>query len=359
MTSSAPLAVLGCGLVSGVGLTAAESCAAIRGELNNFQETRFLHNGEWLVGSVVALEEPRRGVDKLAKMASLALEECFAGCAGDEREEIPVLVCLSETDRPGRFAGLSTEFLQNIESEVALHLHPLSRVIEYGRVGGAVALLQARQLLTDTRCKSVIVAGVDSYFTVDTLSAYGDQDRLLSETNSNGFIPGEAAAAVLLRRSIDAKEAPLLLRGLGFGMEPAPLNSDKPLRANGLCEAIRGALEDASVALKECDCRISDANGEHYRFKEAALAVTRLLRDRKAMFSLWHPADCIGEVGAATLPAMLTILLYGALKNYLPGPVFLGHLSNDDEKRAAFVSEAQPCEHLGEALRRKACQQTS
>ncbi len=36
------------------------------------------------------MEEPRRGVDKLAKMASLALEECFAGCAGDEREEIRV-----------------------------------------------------------------------------------------------------------------------------------------------------------------------------------------------------------------------------------------------------------------------------
>src|SRR6185369_4439527 len=51
-----PLAVLGVGLVSGVGLTAEEGCAAIRCGINNFQETRFIGgNGEWLVGSAVEL----------------------------------------------------------------------------------------------------------------------------------------------------------------------------------------------------------------------------------------------------------------------------------------------------------------
>jgi 3-oxoacyl-[acyl-carrier-protein] synthase-1 len=51
-----PLAVLGVGLVSGVGLTAEQSCAAIRCGINNFQETRCIgSNGEWLVGSAVEL----------------------------------------------------------------------------------------------------------------------------------------------------------------------------------------------------------------------------------------------------------------------------------------------------------------
>ena len=113
--------------------------------------------------------------------------------------------------------------------------------------------------------------------------------------------------------------APLLLRGLGFEREPAPFGSGKPLRADGLVKAIRGALNEAGIALNECDHRIADMNGEQYRFKEAALAITRLLRDRKVLFSLWHPADCIGEVGAATLPAMLAMLFTGARKDYLPG----------------------------------------
>jgi 3-oxoacyl-[acyl-carrier-protein] synthase-1 len=104
---------------------------------------------------------------------------------------------------------------------------------------------------------------------------------------------------------------PLLLRGLGFAREPSPLGSGKPLRADGLLQAIRAALDEAAIALKDCDHRIADVNGEQYRFKEATLAVTRLLRDRKVPFSLWHPADCIGEVGAATLPAMLAMVFAG------------------------------------------------
>ena len=45
-------------------------------------------------------------------------------------------------------------------------------------------------------------------------------------------------------------------------------------------------------------------------------------------------------MGAATFLAMLAMLFVGARKDYLPGPVFLGHLGNDDEKRAAFVTQA-------------------
>ena len=92
-------------------------------------------------------------------------------------------------------------------------------------------------------------------------------------------------------------------------------------------------------------------NGEQYWFKEAALAVTRVLRDRKVLLSLWHPADCIGEVGAATVPVMLAILYYGARKDYLPGPLFLGHIGNDDDKRAAFVTQALTAQALALEVR--------
>ena len=52
------------------------------------------------------------------------------------------------------------------------------------------------------------------------------------------------------------------------------------------------------------------------------------------------PPTAIGEVGAATLPAMMAMLFTGARKDYLPGPVFLGHIGNDDDKRAAFIANA-------------------
>jgi 3-oxoacyl-[acyl-carrier-protein] synthase-1 len=286
-----PLAVLGVGLVSGVGLTAEQSCAAIRCGINNFQETRCIgSNGEWLVGSAVELEEPWRGVTKLTKMVARAVGECFATATDEKPERIPVLVCTAEPERPGRLEGLAHVLLQDIERELGFGLHPHSRVIEQGRVGGAVALLQARRMLAEGRYAQIVVAGVDTFLTGATLAAYDGEDRLLRPGNSNGFIPGEAAGAVLLAAWQKRVATPLLLRGLGFGREPAPLGSGNPLRADGLTQAIRGALDEAGIALKDCDHRIADVNGEHYRFKEAALAITRLLRDRKVLFGLWHPA---------------------------------------------------------------------
>ena len=58
---------------------------------------------------------------------------------------------------------------------------------------------------------------------------------------------------------------------------------------------------------------------------------------RKEEFDIWHPADCIGEVGAAALPCMLGVALFAARKAYAPGANILCHLGNDDGKRAALV----------------------
>jgi 3-oxoacyl-[acyl-carrier-protein] synthase-1 len=325
-------------MVSGVGLTAAESCAAIRCGINNFQETRFIGgNGDWLIGSTVELEEAWLGIVKLAKMTARAIVEC-CGESAKALGRIPVLLCISEPERPGRLEALGRVMLEAIERELGSRLHPHSRVIEQGRVGGAVALVQARRMLIEGRHQRVIVAGVDSFLAGPTLVAYAAEDRLLTRDYSNGFIPGEAAGAALLATWNESISSPLLIRGLGFAREPATFGSGKPLRADGLVQAVRAALDEAGVALKDCDHRIADMNGEQYRFREAALALTRLLRDRKVLFSLWHTADCIGEVGAATLSAMLAVLFTGARKDYLPGPIFLGHLGNDDDKRAAFIT---------------------
>ena len=79
--------------------------------------------------------------------------------------------------------------------------------------------------------------------TAATLAAYDREDRLLRADNSNGFIPGEAAGAVLLAAWREGSPAPLLCAALGFAREPAPLGSGKPLRADGLVQAIRAGAE--------------------------------------------------------------------------------------------------------------------
>jgi len=143
-----PLAILASGMVTGVGLSAPASCAAIRCAINNFTETRFMDDGgEWIIGSQVPLEKPWRGLSKLVHMAVPAIRECLAQTGGARTETIALLLCVAEEDRPGRLAGLNDQLFQAIESELGLHFHPGSGTIPRGHTAGALALLEARRLL--------------------------------------------------------------------------------------------------------------------------------------------------------------------------------------------------------------------
>jgi 3-oxoacyl-[acyl-carrier-protein] synthase-1 len=250
-----------------------------------------------------------------------------------------LLVCVAERDRPGRLDSLDNSLFFGLQRELRATFHSESELIAEGRVGGGLALRRARQLLYRARepHRHVIVSGVDTFLVGPTLAAYDERDRLLTERNSNGFIPGEAGAAILLRRPYKDEGRALVCAGLGFAHEAATIESEEPLRAEGLTEAIRKALAEAGTTIADIDFRITDLSGEQYGFKEASLALSRLLRVRKEEFDIWHPADCIGEVGAAALPCMLGVLFYATRKHYTPGPTMLAHLGNDDGKRAAMV----------------------
>ena len=60
---------------------------------------------------------------------------------------------------------------------------------------------------------------------------------------------------------------------------------------------------DGGVTLDDADYRYTDCNGEQYGFKDDRLAISRTVRKLKARFDHLHPADSVGEVGAAVGPA--------------------------------------------------------
>lgn len=338
-----PVAILGAGMMTGVGLNAPASCAAIRCAIDNFTETRFMaQGGEWIIGSAVPLEQPWRGQAKLVKLLAGPVRECLDLVPETPAAEIPLLLCVAERDRPGRLDGLDNALFFELQKELCTGFGAGSEMITEGRIGGALAVRRARELLyrPTEAPRYAIVAGADTFLVGPTLTAYDECDRLLTERNSNGFIPGEAGAAVLLSRPERWNGTALHILGLGFAHEDATIESDQPLRADGLSQAITAALADAATTIAAIDFRITDISGEQYAFKEASLALSRLLRVRKEEFDIWHPADCIGEVGAAALPCMLGVALFAARKKYAPGPAVLAHLGNDDGKRGALVVQA-------------------
>ncbi|MGI9452328.1 MAG: hypothetical protein ACR2QH_17060, partial [Geminicoccaceae bacterium] len=209
-----------------------------------------------------------------------------------------------------------------------------SEVIPQGRVGGAVALYRASRMIHEDGFPYAIVAGVDSYLVAGTLRAYDERERLLTPYNSDGFIPGEAGGALLVG---PAARGGLICQGMGFAVEKATIESEEPLRADGMTAALKQALDNAGINMAEIGYRIADLSGEQYTFKEADLAVSRILRDRHDFQDLWHPADCIGESGAAAIPVMLSVALYAARKGYAAGNPILALSSNDDGRRAAMT----------------------
>lgn len=340
-----PIAILASGMVTCVGLDSPSSCAAIRCALDNFSETRFMDKGgEWIIGAQVPLEQPWRGLPKLVHMVVPAIRECLAHLGNVRPDQIPLLLCVAEKERPGRLEGLDDQLLQDVQAELGVRFHPRSSTIAKGRVGGAIALGAARQLIYEERIPLCLIAGVDSLLVAGTLAAYEEKDRLLTSQNSNGFIPGEAGAAILVCRpdSIPASPSPrvsasLLCLGIGTGQEKATMDSELPLRADGLVQAFKAAFVDAGCGFEQVDYRQTDANGEQYWFKEAALAMTRAMRTRKESFYLCHIADSVGETGAAAVPCTLGTALAGSRKNYAPGPGVLCHFGNDGGERAAMV----------------------
>jgi len=259
-----PILIEHTGLVTSVGMSAPASCAAFRAKVSNPSETRFRGaDGAWVMAHQVELVPPLRGLHKLARMASLAIEEALQPLPRADWSKLPLLLCVAEAARPGRVAGLDEQLFPMIEKGLGVSFATHSMVITQGRVGAAVALAQARALITQGRCERVLVAAVDSLLHAATLDHHASQGRLLSTESSNGFMPGEGAGALLVGRP-EGKAGELWCTGCGFGVESAHIDSGEPLRAEGLRQALVGALAEAGRQIHEMDYRIADLSGEHY-----------------------------------------------------------------------------------------------
>lgn len=337
--SAHPVAIFKTGLVTAVGQSAPASCAAFRAKINSPTETRFIDSsGGWIMAHQVELERPCQGVTKLVKMAAMAMREVLVDVPEKEWGRIPVLLCCAESQRPGRPEVAEERLLSDIARELNTRFAPQSAVIAQGRVAVATALARARELVYQQRMSRVLVVATDSLINWHTLSHYDRESRLLTELNSNGFMPGEGAGALWVGAD-EGHAAQLICTGIGFGKEAAHIDSGEPLRAEGMTQAIKSTLADAGRQLHELHFRITDNSGEQYYFKEASLALSRTLRQRMEEFEIWHPAECTGEAGALAGVAVIAMAQHACLKGYAPGPNVLTHWANDAGDRAAVTLE--------------------
>lgn len=340
---SLALGVCASGLLTAVGYNAPASLAALRAGVSGVraQAGAQRESGEPHRCARISLPQRWEGAALLADLLAPAVHECRQAVPELPLRELPLLVGVAHPLRPGRPAALEDRLPGLLAERLGEPLCRDSQVFAGGQAGCAEAVLQAQALIAAGRARCVIVAGVDSLVDRPTLEAMEARRRLLTKANFNGFLAGEAGAAVLLSRA-DAPLARLRIIGAGRALEPGGIESTQPTRGEGLTRALRAALEDAGVSMTEIGFRLSDLSGEHYKFKEAMFAAMRLdPRPRAEPLPMWHPIEYLGEIGAAVLPCLLAWADHAMRQGYADGPRALCHVGSDPGERAAFVLEGR------------------
>jgi 3-oxoacyl-[acyl-carrier-protein] synthase-1 len=218
----------------------------------------------------------------------------------------------------------------------ALEYH--TQLFEDGHAATAHACHVAMVDLESGRFSRAIVCGVDSMLEEETLECLGESRRLKTAENPDGFAPGEAAACFLLERAGSGRQIAALARldAVATATEPQPIWSPEPSAATGLSETIGATLAQLDDGGARTGLIVCDLNGESYRGREFGNTMPRTMRAIAAGCELWHPADCIGDTGAASFALSVCIGARALERGYANGGGVLVWGSSDDGARGSL-----------------------
>ncbi|NHZ67001.1 hypothetical protein [Massilia genomosp. 1] len=347
--------VAGAGLCCAVGYQLDAAVCAIRANMDHFQESSFNSLSSDPV-NVARLPQDIFGQERIHRWIEYAVRDCAQRMEDPESlldgRRTAIIFLGPDPARPYsdsiNYAQVLHDVLHALGDEGFYGLPPAGssprphaiHMIAQGRTGLAEGLLQAARLLVNAEAEQVLIVGGDSYLYAADINAYLQDNRLIVRGNSNGFIPGEAAAVVLLRRGMST-DVGLHISGVGMAQENGRQDGSVPSRGQGLTTAIRDALKQARLTPRQIEFRISDQNGEQFFAREAANAITRIMFGEHKLAQLTL-SDKLGEIGAASGPAMLAWLMRDMADATLsPGNVGLVHLASDSGARCAVALRYQ------------------
>jgi 3-oxoacyl-[acyl-carrier-protein] synthase I len=207
-----------------------------------------------------------------------------------------------------------------------------------GHTGFVQAVEEAASLLSAGHFDRCLVGGIDSCVEPRFLNAAATKGVLKTSANPVGFVPGEAAAFIMLERTADARSRKD--RPVGFLMGTSLLSncrdrlSDDAPDGVGLARAIDQALRTSHQPLASI---VSDLNGDDYRAREWGNALPRLRpKHNVAEAPGLIPALAFGETGAAAAPVGLCLGMIAQQRGWIPQGLIVEWLSADKGSRAAL-----------------------
>lgn len=339
--------VLRVGMVSAIGLSAEVTSAAAQAGISRFQDSSIIDRRfnpmvmslvatpdlPPLAPAVAALPGLTARQMRMLRLAGVALAECLA--AGPDAP-VPVLLAAPEALPEGRPAPAGPGFLRQLAMQWGQPIDlTRSQIFSAGRAAVFQALVAAIEGLAARRWDRVVVGGVDTLLDLYLLGALDLEERVHATDISDGLIPGEGAAFLLLSRPGAAAPALARIEGAGAAAEPGHRYSKSaPYRGEGLDAAFRAAF--AAAPGDPVRTVYAGLNGENFFSKEWGVAFLRHKKRIAEEHVIEHPADCLGDTGAALGP-MLLALAAQALADGARPPRALVWCSSDLEARGAAL----------------------
>ncbi|MGI9289414.1 MAG: hypothetical protein ACR2P1_28855 [Pseudomonadales bacterium] len=339
-----PICIVGNGATTAVGLNAAATAAAVRAGIDGFEEHPYLINQEgdpYVLAMVPSIDASLTGVDRYIAMSAPAIDEALEPLQGIRQQcELIAVVALPEK-RPGLPDNLDKEIDRYILAQSTEHIvFRSTRTAFRGHALGLMALETAGKLLAAKECEFCLVGGIDSYIDPDTLDWVEENEQFHFPSNAWGFIPGEAASFCLLCSTVTAHKYKLPVRvqlvTVSSAQEKNRIKTETICVGEGLTHAVRGAVAGLPEESK-IDYTICDQNGEAYRADEYGFMLCRLAENFSDPSDYLAPADCWGDVGAASGSLYLSLLVVAAEKGYEKGPYSLLWASSEGGERSAAL----------------------
>lgn len=343
--------ITGIGLMTSVGHGVAQAATSMRAGLMRLAEfpgyepivrdPEVFFPEPLIAAAVTGVTDGASGVERLLALGTPALQEALndAGLQPADMRNAHLYLAGGQHAATTEGTRLASVLMPRLTSRLGRKRFARARYLPRGNAGVLLALQQASDDLRKKLCNYCIIGGVHSWLDTDTLAWLDEKRRLKGPGSVDAFVPGEAAAFVVLERSTSAaqrkKDAYAECAHPFFAEEKHTIWADTPCTADALSACLRSVAGEMHKKQRPPDVVLCDLNGESYRSTEWSYAMARTFRDGQPVPPVVHPADCLGDVGAATGGVLLAFAATAMKKGLAPWKNALIWCSSDNGERAA------------------------
>lgn len=354
--------------IAGIGLCSSlggfdDACAAHRAGLNRFQG-----HSEIVVGTRDDTEptplkiapaannlNTYQGIARLVKLCEFAFRDLEAKLENRlPLDSLCILMVLPPPDervisfRVDEDASLNERlksYLQTVTDALFVKIgHAFHQVPLQANVGDRVSFARVVQkscdLLSKSEYEQVLILAADSLLCDETLEFQLHNERLLTDDNPVGYIPGEGAAAMLLTREATKHSLKAVMR---VEMDSSTIDQDDRDVVFDLWQGQKMMALMENILIHDYHQRylpklITDQNGEELRAIEMGCLQVKLKQKfpNSAVDSLEMMSASFGELGAVTGPFAMAHCLASIKRNYAKLREFVILLSERNGKRACI-----------------------